>query len=329
MRTMKIDFVIPWVDGSDQEWIEQRNRYFGDYTESRYREWGVLKYWFRAVEKYAPWVNRVHLVTCGQVPRWLNTDNQKLNLVFHKDYIPDRYLPTFSSHVIELNLHRIKDLSESFVYFNDDTFLSSPCKEEDFFKDGLPCDAALMDVITPAVVGHQFVHILLNNLSLANAHFNKREVMKKKISRWFNLKYGKENIKNLYFSLSGGFTGFRNFHLPQSFRKSDFRELWALEPQVLEQTSLNKFRGYTDVNQYAVRILNLCKGEFHPRNPHEMGRYFELSRHDDQIRDYMLNQRGRMVCINDIDANMDFEREYRFLHELFEQVFPDKSSFEL
>ena len=327
---MGIDFVIPWVDGSDEEWIAQRNGYSGEYTQSRYREWGVFRYWFRAVEKYAPWVNRVHLITCGQVPQWLNTNHPKLNLVFHEDYMPRRYLPTFSSHAIELNIHRIRDLSETFVYFNDDMYLCAPCQEEDFFRDGLPCDTALMDFTVPFVVGHQFVHILLNNLSVANAHFRKRDVIKKNWSKWISPKYGKGNLKNLYLSPGGAFVGFRNFHIPQAFRKRDFEELWNMEPELLEQTSMNKFRGYTDVNQYAVRLINLCKGEFVPRNPKKMGQYFELSRHDDRIRDFMVNQRRKMVCINDIDSDsMDYEKEYQFLHELFEQVFPEKSSFEL
>lgn len=69
---------------------------------------GYLKYWFRGVEKYAPWVHKIYFVTCGQKPDWLNENHDKLVLVNHEDYIPHEYLPTFSSHTIELNFHRIK-----------------------------------------------------------------------------------------------------------------------------------------------------------------------------------------------------------------------------
>ena len=59
----KIDFVLPWVDGSDSAWIKQRNEYLGiknDQTQdSRFRDWENLQYWFRGVEKFAPWVNTV------------------------------------------------------------------------------------------------------------------------------------------------------------------------------------------------------------------------------------------------------------------------------
>ena len=71
---MDIDFVIPWVDGSDLEWRKSKNKYSGkidepvDITDARYRDWDILKYWFRGVEKYAPWVHKIYFVTCGQKP---------------------------------------------------------------------------------------------------------------------------------------------------------------------------------------------------------------------------------------------------------------------
>lgn len=94
----------------------------------------ILQYWFRGVEKFAPWVNRIYFVTWGHIPSWLNLSHPKLKVVRHEEFIPTDYLPTFSSHPIELNLHRIKGLSERFVYFNDDTFLIRPVLQEDFFQ---------------------------------------------------------------------------------------------------------------------------------------------------------------------------------------------------
>ena len=65
-------------------------------------------------------------------------------IVKHEDYIPEEFLPTFQSRTIDMNFHRIKDLSEHFVYFNDDMFLINPTTKEDFFVNGLPCDSAVM-----------------------------------------------------------------------------------------------------------------------------------------------------------------------------------------
>lgn len=118
----KIDFVIAWLDNSDPEWQDAfysylpQDRSSYDLREIRFRNWDNLRYWLRGVEKFAPWVNNIHLITYGQIPDWLNTNAPKLHLVKHSDYIPTKYLPTFSSCPIALNLHRIKELSEHFVF---------------------------------------------------------------------------------------------------------------------------------------------------------------------------------------------------------------------
>ena len=140
-----VDYVISWVDPSDQKWQNSRFSYLVEDEESngdlRYRDWGFLRYWFRCVEKNTPWVRHIYFVTQGHIPSWLNTDNKKLKIIKHEDYIPQEYLPTFNSNVIELFFDRIEGLSEHFVYFNDDMFVLSPMKEEDFFINGLPKDS--------------------------------------------------------------------------------------------------------------------------------------------------------------------------------------------
>ena len=68
-------------------------------------------------------MRKVHLLTYGHLPAWLEPDHPKLHIVNHRDFIPEEYLPTFSSHAIELNMHRIPDLAEHFLYFNDDVYL--------------------------------------------------------------------------------------------------------------------------------------------------------------------------------------------------------------
>ena len=138
----KIDFVIAWVDGNDPEWRrEKSDRISGisgfdrvDDREERYRDWDNLHYWFRGVEKFAPWVRKIHLVTWGHIPHWLNIEHPKLNIVRHEEFISEKFCPTFNSHTIEWNLHRIPDLSENFVYFNDDIFLLKSIAAEDGWK---------------------------------------------------------------------------------------------------------------------------------------------------------------------------------------------------
>ena len=100
-------------------------------------------------EKFAPWVRYVFFITDDQKPEWLNMNHPKLKWIKHTDYIPEEYLPAFSSHVIEWNMHRIEDLSENFVYFNDDMFVIDKTSPEDFFRGGLPCDRPSLEILHP------------------------------------------------------------------------------------------------------------------------------------------------------------------------------------
>ena len=123
MITDKIDFVIIWVDGNDPKWLKEKNKYIkldGDKTKNRFRDWKNLQYIFRGIEQFMPWVNKIFFITWGHLPKWLNINSKKIEIVNHKDFIPKEYLPTFNSNVIEINLHRIKNLSNKFILFNDD-----------------------------------------------------------------------------------------------------------------------------------------------------------------------------------------------------------------
>ena len=110
----KIDFVILWVDGNDEKWLKQKNGYLGikgDSNVNRFRDCQNLQYLFRGIEKHAPWVNKIFFITWGHLPKWLDVNNKKLEIVKHEEFIPKEYLPTFNSNVIEMNLFRIKNLS--------------------------------------------------------------------------------------------------------------------------------------------------------------------------------------------------------------------------
>lgn len=105
-------------------------------TAGRFAEHDELKYSLRSVVKNAPWVRKIHIVTNGQVPAWLNLNHPKIHIVTHEEIFTNRsYLPTFSSPAIEANLHRIPGLSKRFIYFNDDIFVMTPVTRDDFWTE--------------------------------------------------------------------------------------------------------------------------------------------------------------------------------------------------
>lgn len=328
---MTIDFVMPWVDGSDPVWQLLRNSHCEcpeAIDESRYRDWDILRYWFRAVEKYAPWVNRIHFITCGQCPPWLNRAHPKLNMVEHRDYIPEAYLPTFNSMTIELNLHRIEGLSEHFVYFNDDVFLNAPVTPEDFFRDGLPCRAAIMTQLVPMSPGDPHIHTVCNNMAIINRHFNKKQVLRQNFFKWYTPKYGKQLIKNILSAPGSGFSCFSLPHVTSSMLRSTFEEVWALEEPLLDRVCQSKFRSSDGINQYLMSQFDLCRGRFSPRSPN-FGVCYSIGPDTGSICRDLAEHRHKVICINDHAGEMDFKAEKSRLTQALETAFPTPSAFEL
>ena len=332
----KIDFVLLWVDGSDLRWLEEKNRYSdsggivsASQSAARYRDWDNLQYWFRGVEKFAPWVNKIYFITWGHTPSWLNKAHPKLKIVNHRDFIPEEYLPTFNSNAIELNLHRIEELSEHFVAFNDDMFIINRVSESDFFRDGKPVDEFVMNAIVPypstPIIGHTSV----NNVGVINKYFNKKKVFREQFSKIYNLKYGRGLIKNCLLSSWPGFTGFYNAHIPLAHLKSTFDTVWDREEKLLHDTCVNKFRRFNDLSHWLMRYWNLCGGNFVPRRA-GFGKLFTVGKNNAPIIDYITRQSGSVVCVNDSSSSeFDFMKESRAINEAFAKILPDKSGFEL
>ena len=325
-----VDLVFPWVDGADPAWQAEKARYTapptGDDRVNRYRSWDTLRYLFRGVEKNLPWVRTVFFITWGHLPPWLNTDCPKLQIVTHRDYIPARYLPTFSANTIELNLHRIEGLSARFIYANDDTFFLRPLAPDFFFKNGLPVDRAVQNVL-------QFArrdgvdHIVANDLTVINTHFSKKEAIGKAPAKWYTPRYGAGLLKNLYLKPFTHFTGFVDAHMPNAFLKSTLEEVWAAEEPLLDATCSRKIRSDADVNQWLFRYWQLASGRFAPGGA-VPGRLFAIGKEDAAIRDAIENRRYPMICLSDDDPAADFEAENRKLCGWLEKQFPAPSAFE-
>ncbi|KAI9914538.1 hypothetical protein PsorP6_007846 [Peronosclerospora sorghi] len=153
-----IDVVYTWVNGTDPRWKREKEFWHKHWiasltgqplpvwgqdadvkgqddsnADNRFRDNEELRYSLRSLEKYAPWVRHIYVVTDGQIPSWLDIESPKLSIVKHADIFANKsHLPVFSSPAIEWNLDNIPGLSDMFLYFNDDVFLGSPVRPEDF-----------------------------------------------------------------------------------------------------------------------------------------------------------------------------------------------------
>ena len=105
-----------------------------DIAMSRFADNNEFKYSLRSVDKFAPWVRRIFVVTNGQIPSWLDLDHPRITLVTHKEiFLNQSHLPTFSSPAIETHIHRIPGLSKKFIYMNDDVFFGDHVWPDDFY----------------------------------------------------------------------------------------------------------------------------------------------------------------------------------------------------
>ena len=326
----KIDFVVTWVDSNDENWRKEKQYYEEEMSINvdlndnlRYRDWGFMRYWFRAVEKYAPWVNKVYFITEGHLPEWLNLENEKLVVIKHSDYIDEKYLPTYNSNVIELNIHNIKGLSEQFVLFNDDMFLNGDVKEEDFFKNGLPCDIGVFEPIKAQGTGIE--HVIVNNLEIVNKYYNSRDVFKNSLLKFFKFKYGKHMIKNIFLLPWKNILGYYDDHIPVSYKKSIFKEVYELERDLFEKNYSYKFRSIEGINHWLIRYWQLTRGEFHPRSINA-GNSYSMTDYKEIIQD-IRNSTHKMICLNDSEVE-NFEYIRDVILKEFNQKYPNKSEFE-
>lgn len=330
---MDIDFIVTWVNMDDPKWKEDFLKFSGmqqneknGVTEARFRDYGLLRYWFRGIEKFAPWVRKIHFITCGQKPDWLDADNPKINLVEHKDYIPSQFLPTYNSVVIERYIHKIPGLAEHFIYFNDDFYITRPITQERFFHNGLPCDIAAFQY-NPA--WSQWYKRIKNNIRIINRHFDKREVMKRDHDKWFDKSYGSRARWNYLLKPYGKFITLRTPHNAQPYLKTTFEEVWAAAGKELTETSVNRFRAVTDYTPELFRTWQICSGNFEPYNTYADTKMFPLMIKSKKAVKAIREQKYSLICLNDNKHIRNYNEVMESIREAFESILPEKSSFEL
>lgn len=330
---MDIDFVVTWVDMNDPEWQKEfaiysskKDNEKNGVSDARFRDYGFLKYWFRGVEKFAPWVRKIHFVTSGQKPEWLDASNPKINLVNHSDFIPQRFLPTYNSVVIERYMHKIPGIADHFVYFNDDFYITKKVSPERFFKNGLPCDIAAF-LYNPS--WSQWYKRIKNNIRIINRHFDKKEVMRRDHDKWFDKSYGSRARWNYLLIPYGKFITLRTPHNAQPYLKSTFEEVWEAAGKELTETSSNRFRAVTDYTPELFRTWQICRGNFHPYNTYSDTKMFPLMIRSKQAINAIREQSYTLICLNDNIHIRNYAKVMEEIKDAFESILPSPSGFEL
>ncbi len=340
-----IDVVLLWVDGNDPEWQKEYSKYKQRVKDqdplatsiARYQDWENLQYIFRGIEQFMPWVRKIHFITCGHKPSWLNVNHPKLHCHSHKDIFYNLdHLPTFNSNAIEFNLVGIPDLSEKFILFNDDTFVVQATEPERFFKNGIPVDFLALGFPHRGWLYNKlrkhtvFMDTMVNNICELNGNFRKKELLKKNKRFFYNQTYPWAfNFKNRIVNfISRNFEVMVINHQPQPHLKSTIFEVKSACKEIYDKTSASKFRDRNNITQYLFRFWNLAQGNF---VPHYFTDHLLL---DIKTRESLENNiekiaNKRFVCANDnLLTNSDFDYCKALLNPKLNEILPDKSSFE-
>lgn len=292
-----MDAIVTYVDGLDPLWQQDYARTVGKkILDKRFRDWGTLKYHFRGLDRFMPFIDRIHLVVAreSQVPEWVNRET--VNVVLHEDIMPAEHLPTFNSSMIEMFLHRIPGLTERFLYFNDDMYTVRPCDVDDFYPDGLPA----MKFAHNIFYFGDFRYLVHHSDSLARKALGMRP--------------------------SCAYV--RPQHTASPMLKSQCDELYAkVEPEIM--ASLTPLRTRANYNQYMFLDYMYYQGKARSRKL--SNRHFSLAAHSiDDICAFLRNPSAKMVCINDVHMT---EEKFIFCREkllsAFVEILPEKSRYEL
>lgn len=276
MLQNNIDVVIAYVDNTDINWqnqlsvcIQQPNEYdnFQEVRSERFRSYGTLPVLTKLIRSKMKFVDNIYVIVAleSQIPDELK--NSDVKFILHNEIIPEQFLPVFNSQTIEMFIHRIPNLKEHFIYFNDDIFPIKELNITDFFYDNKPVTHlrrwSFQNIHT------QFRRVCFNSFLVANESAG-------------NI----TDINNLLFP----------YHSVSPMFKSDCDELYEKNKATIFK-SISKFRQQFNMNQYLYSIYSCLK-----RGYIDQSGVFDYTwlTHILNSANYLLKeQQAKIICIND------------------------------
>ena len=311
--TEPVDLVYTWVDGSDPEWIVERDRHFPNQerealptsaTAARFASNDELRYSLRSVEAFLPWVNHIYIVTAKQKPEWLDSGNHKISIINHDDiFLDSDNLPTFNSHAIEAQIHNIEGLSEHFLYMNDDFMFGRKLHKNTFYTPSGHSQFATSDRFYESDIG--------NNLPINLAAENNAKLINEKFGLRTTLKFK---------------------HVAHPQRKSVLSTIERNHPSLVAQTASARFRSPSDLSipSSLAHYYGVALGSAVPTDVSY--KYIDMGSRDAQLNLAKLcwSDRPQMFCLNQVSGSeAELANQNEALEHFLEYAFPWKSSFEI
>lgn len=307
-----VDIVYTWVDGNDPVWIKKHSKFSTEGInkeatngKARYTDNQELKYNLRALDRFAPWIRKIFIITDNQVPSWLDITNPKIEIVNQNEILPLESLPTFNSVIIEHHLHKIPGLSEFFLYANDDMFINKPVSKKDFFtEEGLPIVRLNRRLFRKFWVSHR-LKSKKHPLDNYNLTIHKAALLAEK-------KFGK-------------YIGHKPHHNIDSYRKSQYAYTREIFKDEIDKTLINHLRKDNDIQRAIYTFAPLLEGKAKKKF---VGKSESFRCHIEKAH-YLSDLekiRPMFFCVNDSQFATDEDRKR--VTDFLEKKFPEKSKFE-
>lgn len=307
-----IDLVYLWVDGNDPVWLEKRRKTTDDSLQyhsvnmsGRYDSNDELKYSIRSILKHLPWIRKIFIVTDNQKPDWLKEEQEKIIIIDHTEILPPEAIPCFNSVVIEYFLYKIPDLSEHFLYANDDMFVNADLSSSFFFAhDGYPFARFQYQFLQKTEVRlKEFFKIRINNYrrSINNAI---------------------ELIENKYHKFFNGVS----HHNIDAYRREDLKNIVEVVfRDEFNNVLTNRFRDDSDIQRIIFYYYSLAIKTAYLKyvNRKESCR---IRVHKGNFTNYIHKYSPSLFCLNDTERATDKDRA--LIKPFLEKLFPEKSKYE-
>lgn len=229
-----LDIVFTYVNSNDPSWIYKKNQYLHQFKNpalnqnKRFNFLGEILFSLRLLERFMPWVHKIYIIHDQQtfpIDFLSESFRQKIQFVDHQEIIPQEFLPTFNSQVIEIYMWKIPNLSDHFLYMNDDFFIGNYVSHYDFFNH----DGKM-----------KLFHILRFHPMSARILRYQNVLIDREISaELFHEQI--QSKKKLYVTFG---------HFPFCFHKATCEKAYEIFQPFFNQTSLNKFRRYDSFYHY-------------------------------------------------------------------------------
>ena len=282
---MKIDMVFTYCDGTDPKFIEEKKQFLKEKDKMnnlpvRYININEITYSVRSVLKFIPWINMIYIITNKQIPP---IDlNPKIKIIDHTEIIPRKYLPTFNSDVIESFIHNIPELSDIFLYNNDDMMHTKNIEISDILQND-------------KIIFRNYNSI--NEINKDTNEYKKRIYLTSQIFKKTN-----PSIKLI------------NNHHTKILRKSTLQFIEEKYPKLLHELRVNRVRGnnYIQYLFFCINVDNILNNNIILNQYNDVIVYHlgnKEYREDMFLRIY--HKKPKFLCLNDMSYK--FKEPFKIL----------------